>query len=376
VRIAAAVCSYPPYRGGIGNAAARHARALVEAGHEVTVLCPAQDGRPARETRDGVAIRRLPALLRHGVSALVPTIAAHVRRADALLLHYPFYGGAEAAVAAARAARVPYAAFFHMDVPADGLRGAFVRGYDRTLAPLILRGAGRVLVSSLDYADDSTVGRLGLGTLSELPYGVDTREFRPGPAEPEVLRGLGLDPAVPVVLFVGGMDAGHAFKGVPVLLEAMEGIPADEARLALVGDGGLRPGFEEQARRRGVDAVWAGGASDDVLRALYRAAAVTVLPSVTREEAFGIVLIESMASGTPVVASDLPGVRTVPDEETGVLVPPRDAAGLRHAIRSVIGDRARLARMSAAARERAVARYSRERERADLDAVMTAVAGR
>jgi glycosyltransferase involved in cell wall biosynthesis len=103
-----------------------------------------------------------------------------------------------------------------------------------------------------------------------------------------------------------------------------------------------------------------------VLRALYRAAAVTVLPSTTREEAFGIVLIESMASGTPVIASDLPGVRTVPDGATGRLVPPGDPTALRHAVAGMIGDPAALAEMGRAARGRAVARYSREREQRDL----------
>lgn len=377
MRIVAAVCSYPPYRGGIGNAAARQAAALADAGHEVLVLCPRHDGAPAGERDGAVKVRRLPALARHGVSALVPTIAAHVARADAMLLHYPFYGGAEAAALAAAAARVPYAAYFHMDVPARGLRGAVLRAYDRTLAPAILRGARRVMVSSRDYAAATTVGRLGLRTLVELPYGVDVERFRPGPADPAAMAAAGIaDPSVPIVLFVGGMDAGHAFKGVPVLIDAMAGIPHDEAQLVLVGDGGLRPGFEARARSAGVRAVFAGDASDEALRSLYRAAAVAVLPSTTREEAFGLVLIEAMASGTPVIASDLPGVRTVIDSASGRLAPPGDAAGLRTAIRETLADRAALAAMGAAARRRAVARYSRERERADLLEVIAALAGR
>lgn len=376
MRIAAAVCSYPPYRGGIGNAAARQSAALVEAGHEVVVLCPDQGSAPRHEVRDGVEVRRLRALARHGVSALVPSIARHVARADMLMLHYPFYGGAEAAVLAARARRIPYAAFFHMDVPASGLRGTVIRGYDRTLARAILRGAGRVMVSSLDYAADSTVGRLGLDTLVELPYGIDTADFHLGAAGDSLDPALGVAPEVPIVLFVGGMDAGHAFKGVPVLIEAMAGIPATDAQLVLVGDGELRPRFEALARERGVSAVFAGAAPDGTLRALYRAAVVSVLPSVTREEAFGIVLIESMASGTPVVASDLPGVRTVVDDSTGILVRPRDPDALRAALRSLIDDPGLGERMGAAARERAVERFSREREKADLCAVVDALDGR
>jgi glycosyltransferase involved in cell wall biosynthesis len=373
VRIVAATCAYPPYRGGIGSAAARQAAALAECGHEVTVLCPHM-GEASRDDWDGpVRVRRLRALARHGVSAIVPSIAGHVARADALMLHYPFYGGAEAAVLAARTRRVPYAVFFHMDVPAGGLRGAVVRAYDRTIAPLILRGAHALIVSSRDYAESAVPGRLGMTAMVEIPYGIDTRAFRPGPVDPEILLSLGLRPDVPIVLFVGGMDAGHAFKGVPVLIDAMARLPAGSGRLVLVGDGELRAGFEARAREAGLDAVFAGGASDATLRALYRAGALTVLPSVTREEAFGIVLIESMASGTPVVASDLPGVRTVVDEATGRLVPARDPAALAATIASLLSEPGVLATMRVAARNRAVARFSRERERADLAAVIDAL---
>lgn len=377
MRIAAAVCSYPPYRGGIGNAAARQAAALVEAGHQVRVLCPAHDGARRDEVVDGIEVRRLPALVRHGVSAFVPTLARHLGDVDALYLHYPFYGGAEVAALAARARRIPYIAFFHMDVRAGGLRGGAIRAYDRTVAPAILRGARRVMVSSFDYAKDATLGRLRLRNLRELPYGVDTSRFSPGAPDPGAMHRLGLDGSVPIILFVGGMDAGHAFKGVPVLIEAMAGLPRGAARLVAVGDGELRPGFEALASARlGEDVRFVGSAPDDLLRDLYRAAAVTVLPSVTREEAFGIVLIESMACGTPVIASDLPGVRTVLDEETGLLATPGDAARLREALRALIGDTARRERMGARARLRAQERYSRERERDQLAAEFSALQDR
>lgn len=370
MKIAVVVCSYPPYRGGIGNAAARQSAALRDAGHEILVLCPAHDGPGRHEMVDGVEVRHLPALLRHGVSAFVPSVAGHLRGCDALYLHYPFYGGAEAAVISALVRRIPYVAYFHMDVLAQGLRGAIISAYDRTAAVAILRGAKRVLVSSLDYARNASIGRLGLTTLQELPFSIDTDLFHPGHPDPDVLKKLGIDPSLPIVLFVGGMDAGHAFKGVPVLIEAMAGMPSDEAQLVLVGDGELRLGFECLARARCATTVnFVGSASDSVLRELYRAATVSVLPSVSGEEAFGIVLIESMASGTPVVASNLPGVRTVVDEHTGVLVPAGDVDRLRDAIRSFTRNDERNVTMGAAARRRALERFSRRREREDLAAV-------
>lgn len=370
VKIAVAVCSYPPYRGGIGNAAARHAAALRDLGHRVTILRPAHDDPVGQETIDGIEVRRLPAWARHGVSALVPSIAAHLRGCDALYLHYPFYGGAEAAVLGATLRRIPLVVYFHMDVLAGGLRGAIINAYQRTVAVAILRSASRILVSSCDYAQNSSIGRLSLNSLRELPFSIDTDLFTPGAVDADLLCDMDLDPDRPIVLFVGGMDAGHAFKGVPILIGAMSELQIDEAQLVLVGDGELRPNFEQLARERcKVKVHFAGGVSDEIVRALYRAAAVTVLPSTSREEAFGIVLIESMASGTPVIAPDLPGVRTVPDIHSGLLVPPGDAHALRAAIRSLLADPQRRHTMGIAARQRAVHLFSRQREQAELATV-------
>ncbi len=370
MKIAVVVCSYPPYRGGIGNAAARQSAALRDAGHEILVLCPAHEGQARHGMVEGIEVRYLPALLRHGVSAFIPSVAKNLRGVDALYLHYPFYGGAEAAAIAALVMRIPYVAYFHMDVRARGVRGAIIDVYDRTLAVAILREAKKVFVSSIDYARNASIGRLNLPTLQELPYGIDTDLFHPGEPDPEVLKDLGLDTSRPIVLFVGGMDFGHAFKGVSVLIEAMAGVPPDEAQLVLVGDGELRQGFQRLAHAQcAAPVTFVGSASDSVLRELYRAATVSVLPSISGEEAFGIVLIESMASGTPVVASNLPGVRTVIDEGTGVLVPAGDVNRLREAICSFVRNHERTAVMSAAARTKALERFSRLRERDDLVAV-------
>ena len=333
-------------------------------------MSPAHDGRRGTEILEGIEVRRLPVWLSHGVSAFIPSVVRQLRGFDALYLHYPFYGGAEAAMLGAAIRRIPVIVYFHMDVLADGLRGAFLTAYQRTAAVAILRAARTVLVSSLDYAKHASIDRLGLRTLQELPFSVDTNEFRPGPSDAEGLRQLGIIPDLPVVLFVGGMDAGHRFKGVPVLIEAIAEMSAGEAQLVLVGDGELRAGFEQLARERcRMPVHFLGAASNETLRELYRAAEVTVLPSTTTEEAFGIVLIESMSSGTPVIASDLPGVRTVFDDATGVRVPPGDSRGLSAAIRSFTRDTARSRRMGVAARESAIYRFSRSRERADLEAV-------
>lgn len=377
MRIAVVVCVYPPYRGGIGHAAQRQAAILRDLGHEVVVHCPATEGaRPGPDEVDGIPVVRHRPLLAYGNSALVPQLAAHTARADALFLHYPFFGGAEAAVLGALARRRPYVAFFHMDVFGEGARGAFLRAYQRTVGPLLLRGARRVLVSSRDYFDNSLqAGRVR--RVEPAPYGVDTRLYAPGEVGAAERRRLGIEGTGPLLLFVGGMDAPHAFKGVPELLEAVAAARrgGSDARLSLVGDGALRAGFEERARRLGLrDAVrFHGRVDEDHLIALDQAADIAVLPSTSAEEAFGLVLIEAMACRTAVIASDLPGVRDVVgrgDAAAGLLVPPGDVPALADAIARLAADDPRRGALAARGLERVRERYSREAERATLARVV------
>lgn len=366
MKIACLTCTYPPYAGGIGNVAQRHARMLAEAGHEVAVGTPAFDGAPGRSVADGVTVHRLPVLLRHGNSALVRHVGRLVRSADVAYLHYPFYGGAESAALACRRAGIPYAVFFHMDVHRHGLAGGIVSAHRRWIQPPILRGARAVLVSSADYAATSSLSALDIGNLIESPYTAPAR-FSPGPVDPGALARLGIDPDRPTLLFVGAMDGDHSFKGVPQLLRAFSQVSGHASRpqLVLAGGGDQRPAYAALARDLGdLDIIFPGRVDDDVLLSLYRTAYVTVLPSINSDEAYGVVLAEGMACGAPGIASALPGVRTVVrDGGTGLLVPPGDEPALAQALRSLLDDPPMRDSMSQAAMEERRTRLAPEHER-------------
>ena len=321
-------------------------------------------------------VHRLKPALTYNNSALIPSLMRHMHGFQAAWIHYPFFGGAEFAALGARRERIPYAVSFHMDVVAGGARGALLKAHQRTIAPLILGGARAVTVGSRDHALHSSLRTHRPRQLVELPYGVDTELYSPGRVSPDERGALGLDPRRPIVLFVGGMDVPHAFKGVDVLLHAFAEAHLDhDAQLALVGNGALRPGYEEAARRLGVahQVRFLGGVSEKDLIRLYRAAAVTVLPSTTEEEAFGIVLIEAMACGSPVIASALPGVRTVVgegDNAAGIAVAANDPAALAAAIALLVRDDRMRAGHAKTALRIARERYSQEAERRQLARVV------
>lgn len=164
--------------------------------------------------------------------------------------------------------------------------------------------------------------------------GVDTDVFFPGD-KAAARRRLGLEDAPPVLLWVGRMEP---VKGLDVLLTACK-LLADELvafRLCLVGDGGLRRELTSQAEALGVRnrVTFAGAAPPERLGDWYRAADLTVLPS--RSEGLPNVLRESVACGTPFVASDVGGIREIAEPPLDRLVPKEDPRALADAIRAAL----------------------------------------
>jgi len=167
-----------------------------------------------------------------------------------------------------------------------------------------------------------------------IPNGVNYEQFAtPMPPFPEFKDGK-LN-----MLFLGRLEKR---KGLPYLLQAYAQVKArlPEVRLIIVGpDGGMRAGAEAFVRREGLtDVVFTGYVSNGDLPRYYRTADIFCAPN-TGNESFGIILLEAMAAGTPVVASNIEGFAyVVTHEKEGLLVPPRDAAALADALVQLLTD--------------------------------------
>lgn len=327
MRIAMVTPVYPPYRGGIGHIAKEYTDRLIALGHTVEVFQPT--------VKIGNAGFFWPSF----------------KGFDVVHLHYPFYGGAEP-VALLRALKLapPIVLSFHMDAIAPGWKGKIFDLHRRFKQPFVLQQASKILVSSMDYAEHSSLSTFhDKSKIIEMPFGVDSDHFSPGQGG---ARG-GL-------IFVGGLDSAHIFKGLPILFEALPKLTGDW-HLSIIGEGNLRASFEaEVAASSFADRVTFLGSVDDETKAnAFRAASIHLFPSTTRAEAFGIVALEAGASGIPTIASNLPGVRTVVrDGETGLLVPPSDPNALAAAIQRLLDNGDERARLGAAARKRVEREYA------------------
>jgi phosphatidylinositol alpha-mannosyltransferase len=327
----ALVCPYSwTVPGGVQTHVAGLRDALAKRGIEAEILAPA-DG-PA----DGIH----PLGSTVGFSwegtvtrvALSPATAARTarlvraRRFDVVHVHEPMLPAV--GMTAVWAARVPVVGTFHM----VGRRPFWYRVWRPVVEPTARRLAARVAVSA---AARDFVAQVLPGPYDLIPNAIDTSAFAAG--EREGRR----------VVFVGRPDPR---KGLPVLLEALQRLP-DDITLDLVGTNG-----DHGPRVRSH-----GQVGDEARRELLARADVLCAPSLGGES-FGVVLLEAMAAGLPVVASDIPGYRAVLPPECGTLVPPGDAGALAAALGRLLGDDALRARLGGAGR--------REAQRYDWDAVV------
>lgn len=325
---------YAPYVSGLTETARVVSEELVARGKRVAVCAVRhQPELPPREDVGGVRVLRSPVLGRISKGAVSPRFALDVaraaRRARVVHLHLPMGDGALVARAIPR--RKPTVVTYHCDVnlPPGAVNRAIVAGVDLS-SRVAVRRAEAVVVTSESYAARSRIARaLSSASLQSIP---PPCRVRPA-GRPTYRDGQGVH-----VGFVGRIVEE---KGIPQLVEAFRGIDRADARLLIAGDHERVAGGSavEQVRAAAGDDPrirLLGFVPDDRLADLYASLDVFVLPSVNSLEAFGIVQVEAMMAGVPVVASDLPGVR-LPVAETGFgrLTPPGDAEGLRRAILAV-----------------------------------------
>ena len=214
-------------------------------------------------------------------------------------------------------------------------------------APLLRRAVSRlaVRIAVSDRAADFERQRIG-GAFRVIPNGVDVARFAEAtPADLGAGRKL---------LFVGRLDER---KGFPVAIDAFALLAADrpDLHLVVVGDGPERDAVDRLQTLLRARVTMLGAVPNEELPPIHAACDLYLGPA-TGGESFGIVLIEAMAAGLPVVASDTPGYdEVITDESQGLLVPPRDAAALAAAAGRVLDDADLAAQLRAAGRERAQA---------------------
>jgi glycosyltransferase involved in cell wall biosynthesis len=327
---------YPPASGGMERVVQTLCRAS-EGIVDSRVLALNEGRDTIEEVVEGVPVTRVGVLTRAGSVPIAPGLQRHLRRAcaDLIILHEP-NPWALLSYALARP-DVPLAIWYHSDVVRPALQYALF--YAPLARPAYAR-ARRFIVSSPALAEHAAALKPYRDRIRVIPFGIDSSHW--AASNTQTL------PSAPFVFFVGRHVA---YKGVDVLIRALQGTGI---RAVIAGDGPQRTAWQGLARDLHVDAHFPGDVNDDELRRLFASCAAFVLPSTSRAEAFGYVQLEAMASGKPVISTNVPsGVPWVNQHErTGLIVPASDAEALRAAMCRLIGDETLRARLGRQARAR------------------------
>ncbi|MDD3102038.1 MAG: glycosyltransferase family 4 protein [Patescibacteria group bacterium] len=340
MNIAHIVSTFPPYFGGMGNTCYSQVKEFAKRGHNVLVLTPRYGGKKLPAQSPDFRVIYLKPFLKFGNAAMVPQVTWHLKDFDIIHLHWPFIG-AEFIIFAKLCGLIKKSLVvqYQMDLVDRGWRGIFFKLYSLIFIPLLARAADKILVSSFDYAHYSHIRRYVdrfEKKFIAVPLGVDTSKFYLQPKDEELLKKYNLSYREKIVLFVGGLDRAHYFKGIDVLIKAIADI---NCKLIIVGEGDLKPKYQALTNNLNIKekVIFAGHVSDEDLPKYYNLADVCVLPSIGRSEAFGLVLVEAMACAKPIIVSDLPGPRTLV-QNNGFKVKIRDVNDLRQKISLILED--------------------------------------
>ncbi|MGA2216296.1 MAG: glycosyltransferase [Bryobacteraceae bacterium] len=356
---------YPPHMGGIET----HLQALCGelcklADVRVTVASDNRTG--SRELLDGVEVTRVPTQFTLAAAPISAGMVANIRDsgADIVHLHLPNPMAVLAYLASKHRGRL--IASYHSDT----VRQRFLGAAFEPFLHAALRRSSAIIAASANYQKSSPVLARYQDRCHVIPYGIAVDQFQN--FDPTAVAQIRKQYGERLVLAVGRLVY---YKGFEYLVRAMTQV---NGNLLIVGDGPLRGKLGDLSAQLGLGKKvhFAGNVPGD-LRPYYHAADIFALPSVARSEAFGIVQIEAMAAGKPVVNTQLDsGVPYVSlHERTGLTVPPADPDALAAALNRLLDQNDLRRSLGQAARARAYQEFSLEAMTSRMMALYEQVAG-
>ncbi len=350
MKIAQVVCVYPPYAGGIGTAAFDFQNIFSKDNNSFVFVT---NNKHKYEDPKIIATK---ALLKLGHGAILLQLLWKLKKFDLIYFHYPFFGSAIIIwLFKIFNPEKRLIIHYHMDVNHKNILFKILSWPEEIIKKSLFKKSEKIIIASLDYIKNSNIKNIYKKypeKFQEIPFSINTEEFRPSPEKKQKNN----------ILFVGGLDKAHYFKGVELLLSAFSKIKELEANLIIAGDGDLKDYYKNIAKKLNIqDKVsFLGKLNKNELIKNYQEAKVLVLPSINSNEAFGIVSIEAMACGAPVISSDLPGVRSVyEDGKSGLSFKLKDVKDLQDKIEYILKNKDIQAKMSQEARDLCLKKYSK-----------------
>lgn len=320
----AIISSVLPNHGGMGRVLDFEAKEFQKRNLDFTVFVPEYKN---IKIDSNYKVEYLKTNLRIGFGAICFDLIKKINQEnfDVVYLHYPAYG--LAGLLLSKKIKQKIIIRYHMDVKGDNIfKKIFFFFYNKIIAPKIFFKADKIIFSSKEYGEKSFAKKFLEKSLA-IPFGVDENKFNFNENVSKENQ----------IIFVSKLDKQHYFKGLNNLLIAFSKIKNKEIKLKIVGNGKLLKDYQEKSRELNIEdrVDFLTNVNDEKLKEEYQKSICEILPSINKNEAFGLVLIESFACGVPVIASNLPGVSYVVGDR-GYVVKSNNIEDLKNKIDNMV----------------------------------------
>ena len=329
-----------PFIGGVENYVYYLSRELVKLGHKITVVCANEPLSKENEVVDGVKVKRLPYLGRIANTNITLGLPFALSREDYDIIHthIPTPWSADWSVISSKFKNKPLVVTYHNDIIGDGAVEYIARFYNSTALKMLLRRADKIIITQPSYLKSSPHLMDYQNKIEVIPGGVDVDKFHPEiDSFEEHEKGN-------TIFFLSLLDEFHRYKGLDYLLKAAKLVKNEIADVKLIvgGKGVLMDHYKKMVVSMGLEGnvKFAGFIADENIADYYSRANVFVLPSISSlQEGFGIVALEALACGTPVITTDIVGVADdLAEVGGGIVVPPKNPDELALAIIEILKD--------------------------------------
>ena len=348
-----------PSVGGVENYVYYLSKNLVKLKQDVLVLCANEPKTKKEEIVDGIKVKRLNYLGKIANTNITLKLPIEIVKEDFDIIHthLPTPWSADWSAIVSKIKNKPLILTYHNDIIGNGFANYIAKLYNATMLKLLLSKANVIFITHTGYYNYSPFLKPYKDKIDVIPIGVDIERFKPSKTE----KGENL------LFFLSVLDKFHRYKGLDYLLKALTIVKEEiqDVKLIVGGDGELSYYYRGMADsmdlKANVDFI--GFVSTEQIVDCYNNCNAFVLPSISaQQEGFGIVLLEAMACGKPVVATDIAGLaKETKERNAGKIVIPKDVKELANAIINVLQDKKVAHEMGINGRRLVEERYSWEK---------------
>jgi len=325
-----------PYPGGVENYALNISKELARLGNKVKVIC-ANEPKSDIRNFNGFKIERLDYLCKIANTNLTLSLPFRLWKEKFDIMHTylptPWSADWSAIIGKLRGKKVVIS--YCNDITGDGVGNIISKIYNNTLLKLTLKLADKIITIGPNYLQSSKYLKKYSSKVQFIPIGVDRKIFKK----------IDIKKQNNTIFFLSILDEYHAYKGLDYLLEAIKSVKKEIPNIKLIvgGKGKLLEYYKVKTKKLAIEnnVEFQGFIPDEKLVECYNKCEVFVLPSIdSTQEGFGIVLLEALACGTPVITTDIVGIaQEIKEYKTGIVIKPKNIEALSKATVEILKNR-------------------------------------